>query len=64
MANSSAGSAADHRNKHLSVNPPHQIFKGILIASFFFFLFSPDDLGLCFESLSLQRLEHNPNFSV
>ncbi|KAG7604704.1 putative GYF domain-containing protein [Arabidopsis thaliana] len=29
MANSSAGSAADHRNKHLSVNPPHQIFKDI-----------------------------------
>ncbi|KAG7533011.1 GYF domain [Arabidopsis thaliana x Arabidopsis arenosa] len=29
MANSSAGSAEDHRNKHLSVNPPHQIFKDI-----------------------------------
>ncbi|EOA12455.1 hypothetical protein CARUB_v10025736mg [Capsella rubella] len=29
MANSSAGSAADHRNKHLSINPPHQIFKDI-----------------------------------
>ncbi|CAH2046723.1 unnamed protein product [Thlaspi arvense] len=29
MANSSADSAADHRNKHLSINPPHQIFKDI-----------------------------------
>ncbi|WZZ87081.1 hypothetical protein YC2023_115660 [Brassica napus] len=28
MANSSADSAADHRSKHLSINPPHQIFKG------------------------------------
>ncbi|XP_018455088.1 protein ESSENTIAL FOR POTEXVIRUS ACCUMULATION 1 isoform X1 [Raphanus sativus] len=29
MANSSADSAADHRNKHLSINPPNQIFKDI-----------------------------------
>ncbi|KAL1206380.1 Protein ESSENTIAL FOR POTEXVIRUS ACCUMULATION 1 [Cardamine amara subsp. amara] len=29
MANSDTGSAADHRNKHLSINPPHQIFKEI-----------------------------------
>ncbi|KAF8091840.1 hypothetical protein N665_0433s0009 [Sinapis alba] len=29
MANSSADSAADHRNKNLSINPPHQIFKDI-----------------------------------
>ncbi|CAF1729994.1 unnamed protein product [Brassica napus] len=29
MANSSADSAADHRSKHLSINPPHQIFKDV-----------------------------------
>ncbi|KAG2302377.1 hypothetical protein Bca52824_031028 [Brassica carinata] len=29
MANSSADSAADHRNKHLSINPPNQIFKDV-----------------------------------